>query len=872
MPGQFQGDIDIFVMELDPATGTPNWVTLLGGTEDDYSESMQLDSEGNIVIVGYSGSDDYPTLNAFQPNYVGPESPNATSFNWDGTLTKLSANGSTVIFSTYIGGADAVNSISSILGFEMFRGIAIDSNDDIYIAGQTSAADFPVTTTIGSRTCMQSDPNAAAFFTSDIAFAKFSATGDRLMSACIGGTERDGGRGITLGPDGTVYLSGFGRSPDLQGTSGFFQPLPAAELAYSPFVVKMNADLTAIEFATYVGDGLLQNVEVDSSGDIYGVGTSLAGLVPTTPGAFQTEFAGDPVTGEPSDVYAFKLNASGTSLSYATYLGGTKEDDASAFKVDNEGRLYIAGSSNSPDFPLKNPIIDNVGPLLLESSLLTPLTSVNHIRRSRFGPSSPAEFNTYIARNGVNMIGNDTGSTEIGSLSNLGTSDHNSSDMLLDDISGNGIGLDLIVTNRDAANEFYRWDFISESFVFLGAAGSTTTDSRGAASLFPGQGDSVNVAVANYGESNQFVGIGSGSALDYVSIDFGLANGNTTAIKTGIVGPSFVGTNIVVANENQDVRLYPYLGGGTVGDPIILNNAPGAVSAIDIGDVNGDGEQDVVTASMDGPVELILFSAGLPSQTISVPDTAAGNNRDVLLVDVDFDGDLDLYVARTTSDLVFENSGTGAFTLDADSAFANLATTSIATVDETTATNAIYLSTEEGIEVTRAGRSTITLSVLNSTGSDLEFSSFLADGGSSTIFRGLDFAAGSDSKVLIAAGTEGDNWAKVNSTAGQAGNFDAVYMVLELDQDGDSVLDGLDNCLLVANAAQRDTNGDGFGNICDPDLNNDGVVNFVDVSLFSGLFLSDDEDADLNGDGNVAFLDFAILSNYFLLPPGPGIQ
>ncbi|MEM7082951.1 MAG: thrombospondin type 3 repeat-containing protein [Pseudomonadota bacterium] len=89
------------------------------------------------------------------------------------------------------------------------------------------------------------------------------------------------------------------------------------------------------------------------------------------------------------------------------------------------------------------------------------------------------------------------------------------------------------------------------------------------------------------------------------------------------------------------------------------------------------------------------------------------------------------------------------------------------------------------------------------------------------------------------------------------------------DADGDGVVDELDNCVNVANAPQRDTDGDGIGNFCDPDLNNDGIVNFIDISTWTGFFLSNDPDSDFNGDGVVNFIDFVIITQAFLEPPGP---
>ncbi|NNF15862.1 MAG: hypothetical protein HKN70_03900, partial [Gammaproteobacteria bacterium] len=91
------------------------------------------------------------------------------------------------------------------------------------------------------------------------------------------------------------------------------------------------------------------------------------------------------------------------------------------------------------------------------------------------------------------------------------------------------------------------------------------------------------------------------------------------------------------------------------------------------------------------------------------------------------------------------------------------------------------------------------------------------------------------------------------------------------DADGDTVADPVDNCQLVANTDQRDSDFDGFGNLCDADLNNDNIVNFTDVFLFSDVFLDSDPDADFNGDGIVNFLDIFVLQAGFLLAPGPGL-
>ncbi|MFK7886824.1 MAG: serine hydrolase [Gammaproteobacteria bacterium] len=92
---------------------------------------------------------------------------------------------------------------------------------------------------------------------------------------------------------------------------------------------------------------------------------------------------------------------------------------------------------------------------------------------------------------------------------------------------------------------------------------------------------------------------------------------------------------------------------------------------------------------------------------------------------------------------------------------------------------------------------------------------------------------------------------------------------LAMDSDSDGVDDNVDNCMLLENADQRDTNGDGFGNLCDPDFNNDLIVNAIDLGYLRSVFFTPDPDGDLNGDGTINFVDLGILRNFFFLPPGP---
>jgi hypothetical protein len=89
------------------------------------------------------------------------------------------------------------------------------------------------------------------------------------------------------------------------------------------------------------------------------------------------------------------------------------------------------------------------------------------------------------------------------------------------------------------------------------------------------------------------------------------------------------------------------------------------------------------------------------------------------------------------------------------------------------------------------------------------------------------------------------------------------------DTDADGVPDDADNCVRVANADQRDTDDDGFGNMCDADLDDDCNVNFLDLGLMKSVFFTTDADPDLDGSGGVNFADLGIMKGGFFNPPGP---
>lgn len=120
-----------------------------------------------------------------------------------------------------------------------------------------------------------------------------------------------------------------------------------------------------------------------------------------------------------------------------------------------------------------------------------------------------------------------------------------------------------------------------------------------------------------------------------------------------------------------------------------------------------------------------------------------------------------------------------------------------------------------------------------------------------------------------------DAVALVLEESGTGGDFFALAEVTDVsvmgppETDGDGVPDDVDNCVLHANPGQQDTDGDGYGNACDPDLNNDLIVNPIDLGMFRVVFFTSDADADFNSDGVVNPQDLGVMRAFFFSPPGP---
>ena len=342
---------DAFVAKFSPS-GELLYSTYIGGSDDDAVMALAVDGEGNVYAGGLTKSADFPTTpRAYRTTFGGVGQ--AIHTGGDGFVVKLSPDGKTMLYSTYIGGSDA----------DTVMGLTVDEEGNVYVTGQTLSPNFPTSSQAFQR-FNRGDGRAVLFKTGDAFVMKLDKNGARLVySTLLGGTSDDCGLDIALDSERNAYVTGFTNSKDFPVTENAFQKTfggtggQATVVFGDAFVTKLNPDGSALVYSTYLGgklDEIGYGIAVDSLGRAYVTGSALSDDFPATEGAFQTVNAGG--GGDPNwsagDVFVTKMNEDGSALLYSTFLGGSKDDRAFAIALDEDFRATVAGNTLSPDFPL----------------------------------------------------------------------------------------------------------------------------------------------------------------------------------------------------------------------------------------------------------------------------------------------------------------------------------------------------------------------------------------------------------------------------------------------------------------------------------------------------------------------------------------
>jgi hypothetical protein len=340
------GGRDAFVAKFHPDGSSLEYSLFLGGYGRDYARSVAVDAIGAVYIAGKTDSPNFPTTSgAFDTTYNGGFDDTSRG---DAFVTKISPNGSSLVYSTYIGGEHS----------EGGQAIAIDADGCAYLTGMTASYSFPVTAGAFDESLNVDGSRQDAFVT------KLGADGSTLVySTFLGGaTGIDGGGGIAVDADGHAYVAGATDADDFPTTEFAFDTTRAGR--DDAFVTKLAADGSALVYSTFLGGGAgrdgavpddgASDIAVDGSGHVYVVGVTSCTDFPTTEGAFDTtqnDGEWTVISHFENDVFVTKVAPDGSSLVYSTYLGGNNWDSGNGIAVDDGGAVYVTGTTYSSDFP-----------------------------------------------------------------------------------------------------------------------------------------------------------------------------------------------------------------------------------------------------------------------------------------------------------------------------------------------------------------------------------------------------------------------------------------------------------------------------------------------------------------------------------------
>ena len=363
------------------------------------------------------------------------------------TLSARAATGPFIDYVTYLGGSYG----------DTAAGIAVDSTGSAYIAGTTESPDFPLTSTaLGTPQAGSS----CAFVT------KMNPSGTAIdFSICLGGMRA---LAFALDANGNMYLA-----------VQLLQPFYSASA-----VVKLDPAGQNILYTTTIG-GTPESIAVDGAGNVYVVGADGPGLA-TTPGVFQRRYTGGqcpslpPATVPCTNAFAMKLGPSG-SLTWATYLGGSAQDDAHAVAIDSSGNVWVAGETVSPDFPTTQGALSrtfhgeiDLGPLRYGDGFAAKLDATgSHLLYSTYlgGAAPDGALSVAVDAAGAAYVAGGTQSTDFpttpGALQTVYSGTPNASPSL----TGNGF-----VSKFDASGRL-----VYSTFVGAGQATPVAVDAAGQA-------------------------------------------------------------------------------------------------------------------------------------------------------------------------------------------------------------------------------------------------------------------------------------------------------------------------------------------------------------------------------------------------------
>jgi hypothetical protein len=377
------GSEHVFVAKLDSSASHLIYADYIGGNSQDYGYALALDSNQEVYVTGSTASSDFPVVNPYQGSYPG-------SFN--AFLTKISADGSSLLYSTYLGGN----------GSDVPAGIAIDGLGSVVVAGNTTSTTFPTANAYQAS----ASPNQGGLYGNYGFLTKFSPDGASLIySTYLGGSSNVayncGGtpcwaspysaiNGVAVDGNGNAYATGGTNTYNFPTTSGAYQGTNSTQQNSNiGFVSKFDGS-GILDYSTFFYEASgsftdLNAIAVDSSGSAYVTGVALSdGTFPVT----TTSICDPGVYGFGCDfAFVTKFDAAGANLVYSTFLGPNNGAKPQAIALDANNDAFVLASTASNSFTIINGI--------------EPYTNENDLLLVEIDPLASAQlFATYLGASG----------------------------------------------------------------------------------------------------------------------------------------------------------------------------------------------------------------------------------------------------------------------------------------------------------------------------------------------------------------------------------------------------------------------------------------------------------------------------------------
>ena len=329
--------------------------TYVGSNSDNFGFTASYDNDGNVI----GGS---IVFGAFYPTVTGSYQVNWAGGDIDCGITKFNEDGTDLLYSTYVGGT----------GNEAPHSIIVNGNNELFILGSTSSADFP----IGSNAFQNSfgggfEQGGVGYSYddgSDIFIAKLSADGSSLLSGTfVGGTSNDGiGSGtvldhnygdrfrgeIVVDDEGFVYVASVTSSSDFPIENGYAQTFNGS---LSGVIFKLTPDLSDMIWGTYSGGSSTESafsLQLADDNSVYFTGGTTSSDLPVSSDAYQTSFSGG------VDGYIGHISSDGSQLISCTYNGTNQYDQNYFVQLDNDGNVYVVGQTLG-NYPVSNDVYSN---------------------------------------------------------------------------------------------------------------------------------------------------------------------------------------------------------------------------------------------------------------------------------------------------------------------------------------------------------------------------------------------------------------------------------------------------------------------------------------------------------------------------------